>query len=314
MPAVTATVDPEVTREIERRLELLRRFFDLSKLAGQGDTPSKIKSYYEDSRVGYQLVHSKDGAMHMALNPDGVFDRAGYEAQARLVEERLPADTRNVLELASGNGFNLGLLAPRLPGVQFLGIDLVQSQVDRANNALTAASNARTEVGDFQDLQLAENTYDCVFVVESFCHATDLPRAFAEVKRVLRPGGRFVVIDAWRTDTFDSAPEPIREAVVSVERAMAVADAKNFTVWKQLATDSGLRIAEDLDLTEQIKPNIERLARIAETRLLTHPVRARFLQFILPEALLTNAVSGFLMPVTVKSGAHTYRLVVLERA
>ena len=189
-------VDPQLQTEIERRLELLKRFFDLDQLDGAGSTAAKIQSYYEQSRLGYYLVHSRDGAMHMALNPDGTFSKAGYEGQARLVGERLPAGTRNVLELASGNGFNLALLAPRHPDVQFRGIDLVRSQVDRANRALAAVPNAQAAVGDFQNLQLPEHVYDAVFVIESLCHATDLPRAFTEIKRVLAPGGRLIVIDA----------------------------------------------------------------------------------------------------------------------
>jgi ubiquinone/menaquinone biosynthesis C-methylase UbiE len=307
-------VDPQLQHEIERRLELLKRFFDLGKLDGAGNTAAKIQSYYEQSRLGYYLVHSRDGAMHMALNPDGTFSKSGYEAQARLVEARLPADTRNVLELASGNGFNLSLLAPRHPDIQFRGIDLVRSQVDRANRALAAAPNAQAAVGDFQNLQLPEHVYDCVFVIESLCHATDLPRAFTEIKRVLAPGGRLIVIDAWHTELYEDSPPVVKEAAGAVERAMAVAETKTLSAWQEIAAANGLRVTEDLDLTEQIKPNLARLARVAETRYLTHPARARVLRRVLPEALLTNAVSGYLLPVIVDAGVHTYRLIVLKHA
>ena len=78
--------------------------------------------------------------------------------------------------------------------------------------------------------------------------------------------------------------------------------------------DGGLRVTEDLDLTEQIVPNLTRLATIADERLLSHPLRARVLQKILPETLLLNAVSGYLMALTVAVGAHTYRLLMLEHA
>ena len=40
---------------------------------------------------------------------------------------------------------------------------------------------------------------------------------------MLRPGGRFVVVDGWRTEAFDGLPAVVREATVAVERAMAVA-------------------------------------------------------------------------------------------
>jgi SAM-dependent methyltransferase len=187
-------VDPQLVDEIERRLRRLRARLDLSRLEGQGATPAAIRSYYERSRLGYRLVHSEQGAMHMALNPDGVFDRAGYEGQARLVAERLPAPTRDVLELACGNGYNLRLLAGSDPSRRLVGIDLVGAQVRRANRALAGLPGARAVVGDFQALPFADASQDAVFVVESLCHATDLALAFAQVARVLRPGGRFVLL------------------------------------------------------------------------------------------------------------------------
>ena len=88
----------------------------------------------------------------------------------------------------------------------------MRSQVDRANRALAAVPNAQAAVGDFQDLQLPEHVYDAVFVIESLCHATDLPRAFTEIKRVLAPGGRLIVIDAWRTDRYAASSDAVKEA------------------------------------------------------------------------------------------------------
>ena len=64
---------------------------------------------------------------------------------------------------------------------------------------------------------------------------------------------------------------------------MAVADVKTFSAWKELAAAHGLRVTEDLDLTEQIKPNLERLARVAEHRL-PHAIRRgrKVLRRVLP--------------------------------
>jgi arsenite methyltransferase len=305
-------VDRELVEEVERRLCRLRGRLDLSRLEGQGATPAAIRSYYERSRLGYRLVHSEQGAMHMALNPDGVFDRAGYEGQARLVAERLEPTSRDVLELACGNGYNLRLLAARDPGLRLVGIDLVGAQVRRANRALAGLPGARALVGDFQALPFADASQDAVFVVESLCHATDLARVFAEVARVLIPGGRFVVVDGWRTEAFEGLPVVVREATVAVERAMAVAAGQPLEQWKRAAATCGLRVAEELDLTAQIEPNLERLAAIAE-RFLSRPRLARAAQVVAPRPLILNAVAADLMALVVRAGAHTYRLIVLER-
>jgi SAM-dependent methyltransferase len=290
----------------------LDALFDLRRLEGQGATPSAIRRYYERSRLGYRFVHSEQGAMHMALNPDGRFDPAGYERQAMLVEERFAPGTRDVLELACGNGYNLRLLAARNPAMRFAGIDLVASQVRRASRSLRAFAGAQALVGDFQALPFGDATQDCVYVVESLCHATDLPRALREVARVLRPGGRFVVIDGWRTEAFDALPAPVREATVAIERAMAVSAGQSLAGWKDVAAGCRLEVTEELDLTAQIGPNLARLAAIAE-RFVARPRLARVARALAPESLLMNAVAAYLMPLAVQAGAHTYRLVALER-
>jgi len=99
-----------------------------------------------------------------------------------------------------------------------------------------------------------------------------------------------------------------------VERAMAVSDGQQLPAWRATAGDAGLRVTEDLDLSAQIMPNLERLARIAETGLLSHPLRARLLKLVVPRPLLMNAVAGYLSPLTIRAGAHTYRLLALEHA
>ena len=299
--------------EIERRLARLASLFDVSRLEGQGATPAGIRRYYQRSRLGYRYVHSEHGAMHMALNPDGAFDRAGYEGQALLVHERLPDGARDVLELACGNGYNLRLLAERNPGVHFVGVDLVAAQVRRARAALDDHQDADAVQGDFQSLAFHDAGQDCVYVVESLCHATDLARALGEVARVLRPGGRLVVIDGWRSARFDELPAIVREATVAVERAMAVSDGQALGAWKRTAAGCGLRVSEELDLTAQIAPNLARLAAIAE-RFVSRPRLARAARLVAPEALLMNAVAAYLMALVVQAGGHTYRLLTLERS
>jgi ubiquinone/menaquinone biosynthesis C-methylase UbiE len=311
-PQVTKQLDQRLLDELQRRVERLARAFDLKALEGHGESIEQIRRYYEDSRLGYRFVHSREGAMHMALNPAGTFDRTGYEGQVDLVEARFSTSTADVLELACGNGFNLAILASRNSTRDFLGIDLVESQVERANTALQPFANASAMVGDFQDLSLEDESQDLVFVIESFCHATDLPRAFSEVHRVLRPGGLFVVIDAWRTESYRTAPAFVQQTAANVELAMAVSHTLVLADWIEVAERHGFDAVEELDLSEQIKPNLARLAKGAD-RFLSHQHMASFARLVLPKSLIQNAVAGYLMPVTVDLGVHTYRLQALKR-
>ena len=45
------------------------------------------------------------------------------------------------------------------------------------------------------ELPFADSTFDCVYATESLEHAVEIERAVAEMCRVLKPGGRLVIID-----------------------------------------------------------------------------------------------------------------------
>ncbi len=45
------------------------------------------------------------------------------------------------------------------------------------------------------ELPFADSTFDCIYATESLEHAVEIGRAVAEMCRVLKPGGRLVIID-----------------------------------------------------------------------------------------------------------------------
>jgi hypothetical protein len=92
-----------------------------------------------------------------------------------------------------------------------------------------------------------------------------------------------------------------------------VSAGQSLPVWKRVAGENGLRVIEDLDLTAQITPNLARLAALAE-RFVSRPRLARVARLVVADVLLMNAVAAYLMPLVVQAGAHTYRLLTLERA
>ncbi len=301
-----------VQEEFAERLAALERVFDMHLLEGRGEEEGEIACYYEQSRWAYRIFHSNDGAMHLALNPDGVFDKAGYHGQAREVERLIGPATERVLELAAGKGFNLRYLAERHPRTSFTGVDLIARHVDMARTKTKDLENVRFVVGDFHRLEFEAESFDVAFVVESLCHATDLHRALHEARRVLRPGGLFVVIDGWRTKSFSTAPAVVQRAAIATERAMSVGRVWVIDDWLAAAADAGFEVVDDRDLTGQILPTVRRLERIARA-ILGFPRMARTAQRILPERFLMNGIAVYLMQLTLTTGAHTYRSVTLRR-
>ena len=301
-----------VQDEFAERLAALEQVFDMRLLEGRGQEDGEIACYYEQSRWAYRIFHSNEGAMHLALNPDGVFDKGGYHGQAREVERLIGPETERVLELAAGKGFNLRYLAQRHPHTSFTGVDLIARHVATAQAKAKDMTNVRFVVGDFHRLAFEAESFDVVFVVESLCHATDQERALREARRVLRPGGRFVVIDGYRTKSFSTFPPVVQRAAAAAEQAMSVGRAWVIDEWLAAAVDAGFEVVDDRDLTRQILPTVRRLERIARA-ILSFPRMARTAQRILPERFLMNGIAVYLMQLTLVTGAHTYRSVSLRR-
>jgi len=97
---------------------------------------------------------------------------------------------RDVLDVASGEGYGAALLA----GVarRVVGVERDAEAVEHARGAY-AAPNLAFEAGDALDLPLPDGAVDVVVSFETLEHLSDQARFLAEVRRVLRPGGLFLV-------------------------------------------------------------------------------------------------------------------------
>lgn len=104
--------------------------------------------------------------------------------------ESVRTEPSTVLDLGCGTGFFCPELKRRFPDAQYIGLDLAMGMVDFARAKFPGAGEWL--VADAEALPLASNSVDLVFssLAIQWCHR---PRhLFAELARVLRPGGRCV--------------------------------------------------------------------------------------------------------------------------
>jgi ubiquinone/menaquinone biosynthesis C-methylase UbiE len=296
---------------LEDRYALVDQQFDLKTFLNRGESIGDIAAYYRESRLGYRLFHSQAGSIHMALNPDGIFNESGYLRGPILVHDRMPPVSQEALELGSGNGYNLRVLSERLPYSHFTGVDLADEHVSRSRRALHDSPNTTVQKGDFHDLPFEDGVFDFAFSIESFCHALDARTALAEVRRVVSTGSRFVVIDAWRTNRAEVASRATNLAVGLTEKAMSVGHGLVQSEWLQLAEATGWRLTELMPLSREVMPNLERFERGGAIAL-RHSLITGLLRRALPQRLVGNVIAGYLMAQSVREGLHSYDLLVLE--
>jgi ubiquinone/menaquinone biosynthesis C-methylase UbiE len=102
-----------------------------------------------------------------------------------------------VLEIAIGTGRNLGFYPD---DVQLTGVELSPPMIEIARKrAAELGREVELRLGDAQALEFADESFDTVICTYSLCTIPDDRAAVREAKRVLRPGGKFVLAEHVRS-------------------------------------------------------------------------------------------------------------------
>lgn len=128
------------------------------------------------------------GRMMEAMN-EGAYQRA-----LSLLD---PAPDAAVVEIGFGTGRLLELLLERMPDGRVAGVDPTATMLDvaRSRRALRdAGERVDLRPGEAALLPWQDASFDAALALHSFQFWADPATAVREVLRVLRPGGRFVVV------------------------------------------------------------------------------------------------------------------------
>ncbi|MGD9846019.1 MAG: ArsR/SmtB family transcription factor [Variibacter sp.] len=115
--------------------------------------------------------------------------------ESAIVQTLGDRDFRSLLDLGTGTGRMLELFGPRLE--RGVGIDLSSAMLSMARARLDRAGLRHCSVrqGDIYDLALPKDSFDVVIVHQVLHYLDDGAGAIREAARVLRPGGRLLVVD-----------------------------------------------------------------------------------------------------------------------
>lgn len=117
-----------------------------------------------------------------------------------LVEAARPLATDVSLDVACGPGSVVVAFACHVR--QAVGLDATEAMLEEARTLAARANlgNVAWHRGDVYALPFADGTFDVVSCRFAFHHLQEPARAFAEMVRVARPGGRIVLCDAVASD------------------------------------------------------------------------------------------------------------------
>jgi ubiquinone/menaquinone biosynthesis C-methylase UbiE len=104
-----------------------------------------------------------------------------------------PVPGGTVLEIGCGRGAGVELILQQFDAAHVFGIDLDPLQIQRAQKRIRIKYPSRITLmqGDAEQLPFTNTSFDAVFDFGALHHVPNWQKSIAEIRRVLKPGGRF---------------------------------------------------------------------------------------------------------------------------
>ena len=171
-------------------------------------TRNDIRNYYdENTRLFLAFNNSKQAQnIHRSLWTD---DAQTLEEALNVTNERIRAEIESVAptgariaDLGCGVGAGLFYIVPRLKEpASALGMTLSPVQVHLANQ-FAKQNELGNQIlfaqGDFTHVPLKSETLDTIYSVEAVVHAQEPESYFQEASRLLRRGGKLIIVDDYQ--------------------------------------------------------------------------------------------------------------------
>jgi SAM-dependent methyltransferase len=160
-------------------------------VAGPKSQKDDVANFWNDNPCGTKFSDLPIGSAKFFAAVEA--HRYGLEPHILEMADFQSAKGLRVLELGCGLGTD-GVQFAR-HGASYTGLDLTANGTRLAKRHLDVEGESGTVCrGDGENLPFHEGTFDVVYSHGVLHHTPDPPRAFAEVHRVLKPGGRAIIM------------------------------------------------------------------------------------------------------------------------
>lgn len=210
-------------------------------------TNKDIENYYDQTEVHYRMHWKLEEGMglHYGIWDDTTKNLAAavLNSNYRLMTLGEIQPTDLVLDAGCGIGGSSVYLAKNM-GCRVQGITLSEKQVKTATD-LAARKGVGDKVQfsqqDYTATRFPDNTFDIAWCIESMETATDKTLFFKEMSRVLKPGGKILIADIFKPQSYDMSREQDMQTmlngwamsdILSIDELHTTAELNSFKVTK----------------------------------------------------------------------------------
>jgi len=229
LTAVTGQSQPRVSQHLKQLCDahLLRRFRDghfvYYRVPMKGADPlvrRRLLALLPDDEPQFESDKNRLRELRAQDDP-GLTSDADRRLHRALVELTVSQSLGDLLDIGCGQGRLLKLLASRAHRVVGVDTDPAARRLARAQVLLAGLPNCTLRQGDMFDLPFADAEFDTIILDDVLTGAERPERALAEARRLLRSGGRILLL-------------------ASSNKENTAGQEKSFTEW---AAKTGMRLA-----------------------------------------------------------------------
>ncbi len=225
-------------------------------------TNKDIENYYDQTEVHYRMHWKLDEGMglHYGIWDANTKDLAAavLNSNFRLMNLGEIKPTDYVLDAGCGIGGSSIYLAKN-KGCKAHGITLSKKQVETATqNAKNKGLSDKLQFSqqDYTKTNFPDNTFDIAWCIESMETATDKTLFFNEMRRILKPGGKILVADIFKPESYDMSQEKDMQTMLN---GWAMSDILSIEELHQIAAQSSFKVTKLENVSKEVLRSVNRM-------------------------------------------------------
>ncbi len=225
-------------------------------------TPQDVANYYDQTdnhfRIWWKM--NKSMGLHYGVWQKGIknLSDAILNTNSLLMKMGEIKESDVVLDAGCGVGGSTIFLAKNL-GCKVTGITLSEKQTRTASKFAEQHGVSHLvsfKMMDYTKTSFPDNTFDVVWALESMQTAVDKSEFFKEVKRILKPGGRFLISDWFKSYNY---PMNEKKSMQMMNHYWAITELVTIEEFQTKTKKENFSFVQNRDATKEVAPTVRRV-------------------------------------------------------